>query len=581
MSFLRKYARKYWPGFFISIAFVMCEALCDLMLPTLMSHIIDEGVAKSRMEVVLQYGGLMLLITAFGALAAVGRNLISSRVSQRFGTELRSDLFRKIQTFSFGNMDRFERASLITRLTSDVTQVQNFTNGLMRIFVKAPLLGLGALIMAARLNPQLAVILAVVVPLVGLLILLNMKAGFPRFMKVQKALDRVNGLMREYLSGVRVVRAFNRFDDEVDKFRATNADFQNLSKQAMRAMAIFNPAIVLTVNLGIIAVLWFGGAGVQDGSMQVGHIVAFVNYMTQVLFALMTVSMVFIMFARAKASALRIGEVFGQEGAMRWQEGASLQAGMSGRIDFEAVSFSYDGTPEGRVLKEVTFTCMPGETVGIIGSTGSGKSTLVHLLPRFYDATSGKVKVNGVDVTTVQPEQLRSIISIVPQKTVLFSGTILENIRWGKQDATPEEARRAAEVAEAHEFIAAQPEGYDTRIGQKGVNLSGGQKQRLSIARALVRQPRILILDDCTSALDAVTEGKIKAALKAYTRGLTCLLIAQRIASVMDADKIVVLDEGRVAGIGTHEELLSGCRVYQEIVHSQLGKEALTNVKAE
>ncbi|WP_079910937.1 ABC transporter ATP-binding protein [Paenibacillus sp. 32352] len=580
MSFFKKYVRKYWKLFTIAVLFLTCEALADLTLPTVMSHIVDVGVAGNDMNYVLSMGGFMLLITFLGALAATGRNILASRVSQKFGAELRKDLFAKIQTLSFENIDQFERASLITRLTNDVTQVQNFTNGLMRIFVKAPLLCIGSLIMATRLNPQLSIVLAVVVPIVGILIALNMKIGFPRFIRVQKALDSVNGVMREYLSGVRVVKAFNRFDYEVDKFHHVNETYQARSIEAMRAMSIFNPAIMLTVNIGIIAVLWFGGLGVSNGSIQVGHIIAFINYMTQILFSLMTISMVFNMFIRAKASAQRIGEVFDQQSRMTWKPDTQLNPQLSGRVDFENVSFSYEGASGDPVVKGVTMTCMPGETVGIIGSTGSGKSSLVGLIPRFYDATSGTVKVNGVDVTRIDPAKLREKIAIVPQKTVLFTGTVTENIRWGKEDATMEEIIQAAEIAEAHPFITSFPEGYETRLGQRGVNFSGGQKQRVSIARALVRKPEILILDDCTSAVDTATEARIKEGLKKYTQGLTCILIAQRISSVMDADKIVVLDQGEVVGIGKHDELMRSCQVYQEIYLSQMGKEAHRNVEA-
>ncbi|MGX4588201.1 ABC transporter ATP-binding protein [Paenibacillus chitinolyticus] len=629
MPISRKYISKYWKPFSAAVAFLTVEALCDLTLPTLMSKIIDVGVAGKQMDYVWRMGGIMLLVTALGAISASVRNVISSHVSQKFGAELRSDLFRKIQSLSFENIDRFDRASLVTRLTNDVTQVQMFVNGLMRVFVKAPLLCIGSLIMAARLNPPLSVILAVVVPVVGILIAINMKVGFPYFIKVQQALDRVNGIMREYLSGVRVVKAFNRFDYEVGKFGRANEEYRSRSVTAMRVMSAFNPGITLTVNFGIVAVLWLGGLRVDQGQMQAGHIIAFVNYMTQILFSLMLISMVFNMFVRARASAGRIGEIFAEENTMAAQIPATAAAGGSsgsyadkpasdtrtgirtgahtwaqsgsvadpacpggfagvgpspgaappsappagGSVEFENVTFSYEGASGEPVLRRITFSCEPGQTVGIIGSTGSGKSTLVSLIPRFYDAVSGTVKVNGTDVRELEPSRLREKIAVVPQKTVLFTGTVADNLRWGKEDASPEEMEHAARMAEAHEFIAASPEGYETRLGQGGVNFSGGQKQRLSIARAIVRKPEILILDDCTSAVDAATEARIKDALKKYAEGLTCLLIAQRITSVMDADKIVVLDRGEIVGSGTHDELLGSCRVYREIFQSQMGKE--------
>ncbi|NYE06120.1 ATP-binding cassette subfamily B protein [Bacillus niacini] len=573
MGFLAKYIKKYWKSFSLAVLFLTFEAISDLLMPTIMAKIIDVGVAGRDIGYVLNMGGLMLLITLFGAIAASTRSILASIVSQSFGSELRSDLYKKIQTLSFKNIDRFERASLITRLTNDVTQVQVFANGLMRIFVKSPLLAIGGLIMATRLNFHLSVVLIVVVPIVALFIILNLRLGFPMFSKVQKALDRVNGVMREYLSGVRVVKAFNRFDVEVNKFEKTNEEFKQQSVSATRLMAVFSPAIMLTVNLGIVAVLWIGGYGVTNGNVQVGHIIAFINYMTQILFSLMMISMVFNMFVRAKTSAVRIGEVFSEEVDLTWEEGQNSALVEKGRIEFSNVSFSYEGTSGEPVLKNINLSILPGETVGIIGSTGSGKSTLVGLIPRFYDISAGCIKVDGEDIHLVDPKRLREKIAFVPQKTILFTGSVEENIKWGKEDASTEEILKAAEIAGAHDFISASPEGYQTRIGQGGVNFSGGQKQRLSIARALIKNPEILILDDSTSAVDVTTEARIKEGLKKYAKGLTCLLIAQRITSIIDADKIVVMDHGEIVGIGKHEQLLRDCRVYQEIYQSQVGKE--------
>ncbi|MFB5193859.1 ABC transporter ATP-binding protein [Neobacillus sp. KR4-4] len=573
MGFLSKYIKTYWKSFSIAVLFLTLEALSDLLQPTIMAKIIDEGVANRDIHYVLKMGGVMLLITAGGAVAASTRSVVASIVSQNFGTQLRSDLFKKIQMLSFKNIDKFDRASLVTRLTNDVTQVQVFVNGLMRIFVKAPLLAIGGLIMATRLNLQLSVVLAVVVPIVALLIIFNLRLGFPRFSCVQKALDRVNSVMREYLSGVRVVKAFNRFDVEGDKFKVVNDEYKRQSIAANRLMATFSPLIMLTVNLGIAAVLWIGGNGVNTGDIQVGHIIAFINYMTQILFSLMMISMVFNMFVRAKASAGRINEIFLQEEHSTWKERADEPFTEKGRIEFEDVSFSYEGGVGDPVLKNINLTILPGETVGIIGSTGSGKSTLVGLIPRFYDIVSGTIKVDGVDSKRVDPKILREKIAMVPQKNILFTGSVAENIRWGKEDATDAEVIAAATIAGAHDFIEESPEGYQTRIGQGGVNFSGGQKQRISIARALVKKPEILILDDSTSAVDVATEAKIKEALKKYAKGLTCLLIAQRITSIIDADKIVVLDHGKLVGVGTHQDLLKDCRVYKEIYQSQVGKE--------
>ena len=573
MELLNHYKRKYGKSFFLAVFFVMCETLCDLMLPTIMSQIIDVGIAAKNMEYVLLKGGLMLLITILGAFAASARNIISSNVSQKFGTELRLDLYKKIQTLPLENIDHFDKASLVTRLTNDVTQVQTLVNGLMRIFIKGPLLCIGSLIMAVRINHDLAMVLAVVVPIVGMLIIINVKIGFPFFTKVQQALDKVNSVMREYLSGVRVVKAFNRFDYEVKKFSEANTDLQLKSITAMRMMSVFGPGIMLTVNFGIIGVLWFGGIYVNLGEMQAGHIIAFINYMTQILFSLLLISMVFNMFVRAKASAGRISEIFSQVNNMKWDQHLIKDLAVKGRVDFEDVYFSYGGTIAQSIIKNINLTCMPGETIGIIGSTGSGKSSLVNLIPRFYDVTSGTVKVDGEDVKYKDPKWIRQKVAIVPQKSILFTGTITDNIKWGKEDATIEEIEKASRIAQAHDFIAALPDGYQTKVGQGGVNFSGGQKQRLAIARALVRRPEILILDDSTSAVDVVTEEKIKKELKKYAKDLTCIIIAQRIASVIDADKIVVLDQGEIIGIGKHDELMKFCKIYQEIFYSQVGKE--------
>ncbi|MFC0215878.1 ABC transporter ATP-binding protein [Paenibacillus chartarius] len=571
----RKYYRKHGFMFGVAILFLTIEAAADLLQPTIMAHIIDEGVAEGRMDYVVKMGAFMLLITALGAIGASVRNIVSSRVSGQFGAELRADLFRHIQKLGFAKLDRFERASLIVRMTNDVTQVQNFANGLMRIFVKAPLLCIGSLIMAVRLNPELSLVLVVVVPLAGLFVAMNLRIGVPYFTRMQKALDRVNGIIREYLAGVRVVKAFHRYDAETLKFDGANGEYRDRATDAARIVAFFSPTVMLTMNMGIVAVLWFGGHRVSGGGMQVGHIVAFINYMTQMLYAFMVVTMVFTMFVRAKGSAARIGEVLAERNDMAWVDGAvsAARASERGMVEFDAVTCRYGKADSAPALRDVSFVCRPGETIGIIGSTGSGKSTLVGLIPRYYEADSGTVKVNGIDVRLCDPKELRRRIAVVPQKTMLFTGTVADNIRWGNEEATREQVEQAARMAEAHEFISKLPEGYDAPVGQGGTGFSGGQKQRLAIARALVRQPDILILDDCTSAVDAATEARIKSALRTYAKGLTCILIAQRITSVIDADRIVVLDQGELAGIGSHAELMDSCRVYREIYESQLGKE--------
>ncbi|WP_371373262.1 ABC transporter ATP-binding protein [Sporomusa aerivorans] len=572
MNYWYSYWQKYWKQFLVAALFVTLEAVCDLLQPTIMASIIDIGVAGRDMDYVLQMGGIMLLVTAGGALAATARNIISSTVSQQVGTELRGQVYGKIQTLPLAAVDKFDRASLVTRLTNDVTQIQSLVNGMMRISLKAPILCIGGLIMAVSLNPRLSSVLAVVVPVVGLLIFINMRIGYPMFLAVQEALDKLNQAVREMVAGIRVVRAFNRFTYEQTKFQAVNVGFQERSVKALRRMAVFGPSIALTMNLGIVAVLWLGNYGVQSGQMQVGHIIAFINYMTQILFALVVISLVFNVFIRARVSAGRISEVLAVQGMAEdvAEDGQESVFGQ-GRIDFEKVYFAYEGTKP--VLENISLTCLPGETVGIIGPTGSGKSSLVQLIPRLYEPTAGTIKLDGRDIRLLSPRLLREKMAFVPQRALLFSGSILDNIRWGKAGATPAEIEAAARIAQAHDFIMGFPEGYETRIGQGGVNLSGGQKQRLAIARALVRKPDILILDDATSAVDSATEAHIWQALENYTAKLTCFIIAQRISSVMTADKIVVLDDGKLAGTGSHRELLANCAVYREICHSQFGKE--------
>lgn len=550
----------------------MLEAICDLMQPTIMAKIIDVGIANRDLDYVLRMGAVMLGVTLLGGVAASTRSILASITSQNFGAELRLDLFRRIQTLSFKRINNYDRASLITRLTNDVTQVQLFVNGLMRIYIKAPLLAIGGLIMATTLNIHLSVVLMVVVPMIVVLLITNIKLSIPRFAKLQNALDRVNGSMRDYLSGVRVVKAFNRFNYETTKFSGFNDELQDKSVAATRVIAIFSPIIMLVMNVGIVAVLWIGGHGVEGGTIQVGHVVAFTNYMTQILFSLMMISMVFNMFVRARTSAGRIGEVLGEVNDMVWTE-EQFVSNQGGKIEFENVSFSYNETSQEPVLKNVTFTCMPGETIGIIGKTGAGKSSLVSLIPRLYDATSGTIKLNDSDIREIEPKAIRERIAIVAQKAMLFTGTIGDNIRWGREDASKEEVQLAAEIADANQFIQRSTEGYETEIGQGGVNLSGGQKQRVSIARALIKKPEILILDDSTSAVDMVTEGKIKQSLQRYADNITCILVSQRISTVADADRILVVDNGEIVGNGKHDELLKTCQAYQEIYESQFEKE--------
>ncbi|SHK27972.1 ATP-binding cassette, subfamily B [Hathewaya proteolytica DSM 3090] len=583
MKFFKKYVKKYWKLFVLAVGCLSMEAFCDLLQPTIMSKIIDKGVKNGDLQYVMNMGILMLSVAAVGAIFAVSRNILATHVSYKFGAELRLDLFKKVQSLSFESVDKFGGASLVTRLTNDVTQVQNFTNGMMRIFVKAPILCVGSIVMAVKLNWRMSLVFLAVIPMVIIIIMINMRTGYPFFMKIQDKMDGVNGVMKEYLSGIRVVRAFNRCDYEEKKFEKANEDLADTSVKAMRIMAIFSPCIMLVVNLGIVAILWIGGIKVNNGTMAVGQIMAFINYMTQILFSLTMISHVFMMFIKAKASYERIGQVFKEDTVSEFGEQffedkyfeKQLEEYLKEQqpvLEFNKVEFSYYKDTGELALKDVSFKLNRGETLGIIGSTGSGKSTIISMIQGFYAPYSGEIKFNGVNIKDVDIKKLRGIMAVVPQKVVLFSGTIEDNIKWGDETADKNKVETMAKLSMAHEFIEGFPEKYGTMLGQGGVNLSGGQKQRISIARALMRQPQLFIMDDCTSALDVVTESKIRSALKNYSKGMTTIVVAQRITSVMYADKILVMDNGTVAGIGTHEELMDKCHIYKDIYTSQIGK---------
>jgi ATP-binding cassette subfamily B multidrug efflux pump len=577
----RPYVRSYFAPFLAAFACLSVESICDLFQPTVIARIVDEGVAANDIGMVTSLGLLMLGIAAIGAAGAIGRNIIASIVSYTFGARLRADIFRRVTSFSFRELDRFDPASLITRQTNDVTQVQALVNGVMRVFAKAPILAAGALVMATLLEPGFAVVFVVAVPIAGALIAVNLATGFPRFRRVQEGLDRVNSAAREFLGGIRVVKAFGREKHEVRKFTEANAELTGASTFALRVMGLFGPAISLTVNLGIVAVLWLGGYRAASGPLHVGKIIAFINYMTQILFALSLFSQIFNFFIRAKASWERIGAVlsvagsepFGAAGAS--PPGARPISAPSGTgVAFSRVSFAYPGSRGRFVLEDIDLSCGPGRITAIIGPTGSGKSSLAALVPRFYEPTRGSVLVGGVDVTSLDLHSLRRRIALVPQKTILFSGTIAENLRWGNDNASDAELEEAARIAQAHNFISELPEGYLSLLGRGGVNLSGGQKQRAAIARALVRKPEILILDDCTGSVDSITEAEILAGIRKSAQGFTCILITQRISAAAAADSVLVLDEGRAVGFGGHKTLMRACDVYRDICVAQLGKEA-------
>lgn len=565
MRLILGYIRRHIGLFCTALFFLTVETMADLLQPTFMAMIVDNGVKNMDVRQILLYGAMMLGIALMGAVGAVVRNYFASYTSQLIGKEMRSDLFRKIQTLSLKNIDRLQPASLITRITNDVTQIQEFINGCMRIMVKAPIICIGAVVLVVIQTPQQIPVMIVILMITCVLVISNMKLGYPLFGVVQKKLDRLNNVSREFLSSIRVVKAFNAESQEQEKFEGASLELAGASASAMRVMAVFAPLINLTVNFGIVVLLWLSQ---HQNSTEIGRLMASVNYMTQILFAVGMISNILNSAVRAVASAGRIEEVLHEVPAQKSGESKGMQ--WKGRIAFENVSFAYAGGGT-ETLKSVSFQAEPGETIGIIGPTGSGKTTLVNLVPRFYDATEGVVKVDGLDVTRVSEKELRQTVAVVPQKALLFSGTIAENLRWGREDAGEWEIREAAKIACADEFIGRMEAGCDTVLGQGGVNLSGGQKQRLALARALIRKPKILILDDCTSALDAKTEAAVLEGLRHKLQSVTVLLISQRISTVRKADRILCLENGVVQGIGSHEELMKACPTYQAIYHSQIG----------
>ncbi|MGG0753349.1 ABC transporter ATP-binding protein [Brevibacillus laterosporus] len=574
MGKLFRYMLPYKKYAVAAIALMFLEVVMDLLQPTLMAHIVDQGVANGDVTYIIQTGLIMVGVALLGIVGGVGCIYFASIVSQNFGADVRQDLFSHIQTFSFDKLDQFKTSSLITRLTNDVTQVQNVVLMMLRMLTRFPLLFIGGMIMAFSLNAKMALVLVVTVPLLILALMVIIKKGFPLFKKVQASLDKVNGVTRENLAGVRVVKAFVRSDYEKERFQTENDQLADISVKAARTMALMMPIMMLLMNLSIVAIIWFGGFQVNIGSMKLGEVIAFTNYMTQILFALMMAGMMLMMVSRAKVSADRIMEVMDTKTTISDVGHKDVQM-HTGMIEFDHVSFQYAGTSGEPVLKDLSFTVTPGERIAILGATGSGKSTLVNLLPRFYDVTEGRILLDGTDIRELKLQGLRKNIGMVLQEAVLFSGTIRDNIRWGDPEASDDQVMAAAKAAQADEFIDKLPAGYDTVVGQRGVNLSGGQKQRLSIARALLTKPDILILDDSTSAVDLTTEALIQKALKEQLGHATCFIVAQRISSVMEADKIIVLENGQISAIGTHQELLERSDVYQDIYRSQVREEAI------
>ena len=592
---LMRFLKPYWHWALLAPLLMVVEVWMDLMQPRLIQTIIDEGIATGSMQVVLNTGLRMIGVAVIGALGGMSCSVFAVLASEGYGADMRAALYRKVHSLSFSNMDQLETGSLVTRLTNDVTQMQNMIGMMLRMMVRGPMTLIGSLVMAIITAPRLSVLFFVLMPMVLTIIGVLIHRAFPLFKQVQGKVDRLNTVMQESLMGVRVIKAFVREDHEEARFGAANEDLKALAVKAIRTVSIGWPLMIVTVNIGVSAVLWFGGRQVIAGSMQIGQIVAFINYLLNSLFSLMMVSMLVMSFSQAEASAQRIDEVFQAmpdvqnrpEARLSFGTGHAAHSGNGtgrarGQVKFEDVTFAYDGEDQEPVLKNVSFAAQPGETVAILGATGAGKSTLVHLIPRFYDVTAGRVTIDGVDVREMHTDVLRRNVAVALQDPILFSGTIRDNIRYGRPEASDDEVVEAAKMAQAHEFITETPDGYDTELGQRGVNLSGGQKQRIAIARALLVDPAVLVLDDSTSSVDVETEAVIQEELERFIKEKgdhprTTFVIAQRISTVLNADKILVLDRGGVAAEGTHRELLASSDIYREIYDSQLGEGVLSN----
>lgn len=574
----KKYITPYLSAFVIGPLMMLTEVAGEVMLPKFMSMIINNGVASRNVAYIGKMGTLMVLTVLFMAVGGILGAYFSAKASISFTSDMRNDLFRKVQQFSFENIDDYSTGSLVTRLTNDVQQVQTVLMMGLRMALRAPGMFLGALIMAFMMNRQLAVIILIVIPLLLAAILLILKTAFPRFGEMQRRLDRLNSGIQESLTNVRVVKSFVREDHEIEKFSKLNDDLKESSLRALRIVIATMPVMMFAMNVTTLAVVWYGGNIIIAGKMPVGDLTAFTTYIVQILMSLMMLSMVFLQSSRASASMKRINEIFDTEIGLNDDNAENKDKKVTeGRVEFKNVSFGYSGE-NGRkdlVLEGISFTAEPGQTIGIIGSTGSGKTSLVQLIPRLYDVTGGEVLVDGVNVKEYSLKHLREGVGMVLQKNILFSGTIEENLRWGNEDAPMEDVIRFSESAQADPFVKTFKNGYDTEMGQGGVNVSGGQKQRLCIARALLKRPKILILDDSTSAVDTATEAKIRESLYHDLKDTTKIIIAQRISSVQEADQILVLEDGKIIGHGTHEELLKTCEAYSEIYTTQIGNQSI------
>ena len=566
------FAKKYGVYAILSPIAIIGEVWAEINIPKLMSQIVDTGIGNKDISYVLKVGGQMVLYALFALLCGALAARFAALGGLGFGSELRRGLFYKLQTYSFKNLDRFRTASLVTRLTADVNNIQNAFMMIIRVAVRAPFMLVCATWMAFKINHSLVSVFLVAIPVLGTALAVIACMAFPRFTAMLKRYDGLNASVQENLISIRVVKAFVRSDYEKKKFKEANDGLRDSSIRAEKVLAFNGPFMQITIYACIIAILWFGGNHIINGTMQTGELISFISYVTQILMSLMMISMIFVMLVMSKASLVRIGEVLNEVPDI--QDGKETEV-KDGSITFENVSFRYNGGAEENVLQNINLSIRSGETIGIIGGTGSAKSTLVQLIPRLYDASEGRVLVGGKDVRDYSLHVLRDAVSMVLQKNVLFSGSIRDNLRWGNENSTQEEIEEACESAQADGFVKSFPDGYDTDLGQGGVNVSGGQKQRLCIARALLKHPKIIILDDSTSAVDTATDAKIRAALRKDLKGTTALIIAQRISSVEDADRILVLNDGKISDFDTHENLMKNSEIYREVYESQKkGREA-------
>jgi ATP-binding cassette subfamily B protein len=569
--------KPYWQVAMLGPLLMILEVAMDMVQPRLMQRIVDIGIAQQNTSLILHTSALMILLAFFGIFGGFGGGFFAVRAAQLFGAALRSKLYRKVQSLSFGNLDRIGTGELITRLTNDVTQVQEALFVCLHIMVRTPLTIVGSITMATLTSAKLALMFFVLIPLLVAVLFLIIKLTYKVFGSVQQRVDSLNTVMLENFAGVRVVKAFVRGLYENRRFDKSNVALKNNMVTALRIAAMTMPSTMLILNIGIVAVIWFGGIQVSQGTLMVGQIIAFINYITFLVNSVMMLGMLITRVSRAAASADRLMAILKSEPEVQEHDRPLVSFDFKGRVVFDKVSFDYGGASDKAVLKDISFVAEPGQMVAILGATGAGKSSLINLIPRFYDVTSGQISIDGVDVHDFSKVFLRENIGIAMQEVVLFSGTIRENIAFGRSDATMDEILAASRAAQAHDFISGFPEGYETVLGQRGVNLSGGQKQRIAIARALITQPKILILDDSTSAIDVETEARLQEALVDLMKDRTSIVIAQRISTVLNADKIIVLDNGVIAAEGTHRELLAESPIYGEIYASQLGSGAVVN----